>query len=226
MIADERYADASVWDARHRAILAAGEIDRSSEWLAPFLPRLAATAAREVLDLGCGTGYDALALARGGFAVCGIDHSRVALEEARRLAREHSLTIDFREGDIGLPLPYGNASFDAAISNLVLHSFADAVVRAIVADVARCLRPGGLFLFHVNSTQDLQRRTATQPPECRLGPRLFVLAGGQTMHFFSRDDCEDLLAGWTDVRLEAVTLRDARGAPVKSAWRCAARKAP
>jgi SAM-dependent methyltransferase len=226
MIADERYADASVWDARHRAILAAGDRDRSSEWLAPFLPLLAAAAARDVLDLGCGTGYDALALAARGFAVAGIDHSRVALAEAGRLARERSLDVAFREGDIGGPLPYADAAFDAAISNLVLHSFPDEVVRGIVAEVARCLRPGGLFLFHVNSTADLARRTATQVPERRLGPTSFVLAGGQTMHFFSRAYCEDLLAGWSDVRVEAVTSCDASGAPVKSVWRCTARKAP
>jgi len=226
MIADRHYAGASVWDARHLALLESGDLDRSSAWLEPFMALLAASAGRRVLDLGCGTGYDAVSLARNGFAVCGIDYSQVALDAARRLACAQSLAIDFRQGDIGLPLPYAEESFDATISNLVLHSFPDDVVRGIVREVGRCLRPGGLFLFHVNSTEDLPRRTAIQIPEWRLGPCFFVLAGGQTMHFFSRAYCESLLAGWVDVRLEAVTSHDARGAPVKSVWRCAARKAP
>ncbi len=108
---------------------------------------------------------------------------------ANRLADSEGLTIDFRQGDVGLPLDYADETFDAVVSNLVLHSFDDTVLRRIVREAARCLRPGGLFLFHANSTEDLERRLAFQPPERQLGPRSYLPAGGQTMHFFSRDYC-------------------------------------
>ena len=226
MTIDERYAAADVWDTKHRAILAVGDLDRSSIWLEPFLPLMESHKVGTVLDLGCGTGYDALALARRGYQVEGIDYAQVAIDEAIRLAQAEGLAIDFRQGDIGLPLPYADGAFDAVISNLVLHSFADAALRRIVGEVDRCLRPGGLFLFHANAMEDLEQRLSVQPPERQLGPRSFVLAGGQTMHFFSRDYCETLLADWLPLVLEPATSFDANGKPIKRVWRCAVRKRP
>lgn len=224
MTAGGQYAAADVWDTRFRSILAEGEPDRSSQWLEPFLPLLASHDCRCVFDLGCGTGYDAIALARRGFQVEGMDFAQVAIDQARRLAGAAGLAIDFRQGDIGLPLPYDDGAFDAVISNLVLHSFDDTVLRRIVGEVDRCLRPGGLFLFHANSTEDLDRRLAVQPPERRLGPRSYVLAGGQTMHFLSRDTCEALLGEWEQLVLEPVTSFDPGGNPIKQVWRGAFRK--
>ena len=224
MTIGERYATADVWDTKHRAILAVGDKDRSSLWLEPFLPLLEKHGARAVLDLGCGTGYDALALARRGYRVEGVDYAQVAIDEAIRLAGAEGLAIDFCQGDIGLPLPYADGIFDAVISNLVLHSFDDAALRRIVGEVDRCLRRGGLFLFHANAMEDLEQRLSVQPPERQLGPRSYVLAGGQTMHFFSRDYCEKLLAGWLPLVLEPTTSFDADGNPIKRVWRCAVRK--
>jgi len=224
MTIDERYAAADVWDTKHRAILAVGDLDRSSIWLDPFLPLMESQSCQDVLDLGCGTGYDALALARRGYRVEGIDYAQVAIDEAIRLAAAEALAIDFRQGDVGLPLPYANGAFDAVISNLVLHSFDDSALRRIVGEVDRCLRPGGLFLFHANAMEDLEQRLSVQPPERQLGPRSYVLAGGQTMHFFSRDYCETLLADWLPLVLEPATSFDADGNPIKRVWRCAVRK--
>ena len=219
MTAEQHYATASVWDTRFRSILAKGDPDRSSQWLEPFLPLLTAHHCRHVLDLGCGTGYDALALARRGFHVKGVDFTQIAIDQAKSLARSEGLKIDFRHGDIARPLPEADGAFDAVVSNLVLHSFDDVALRGIVAEVHRCLRPGGLFLFHANSTEDLKQRLAVQPAERKLGPRSYVLAGGQTMHFFSRDHCKTLLAGWKQLLLEPVTSFDPEGAPIKHVWR-------
>ena len=224
MTAGGQYAAADVWDTRFRSILAEGEPDRSSQWLEPFLPLLASHDCCRVFDLGCGTGYDAIALARRGFQVEGMDFAQVAIDQARRLAGAAGLAIDFRQGDIGLPLPYDDGAFDAVISNLVLHSFDDTVLRRIVGEVDRCLRPGGLFLFHANSTEDLDRRLAVQPPERQLGPRSYVLDGGQTMHFLDRDTCEALLGEWEQLVLEPVTSFDPGGNPIKQVWRGAFRK--
>lgn len=216
------YADSRVWDKRFRAILPAGDPDRSNQWLDPFLPLLAKKECRRVLDLGCGSGHDAVALARRGFAVSAIDHSPLAVAAAERLAAGAGAAVSFRQGDIGLPLPYQSAAFDAVLSNLLLHAFDGSVLRSIIAEVRRCLRPSGLFLFHVNSTEDVPLRLARQPAERQLGPCSYVLAGGQTMHFFSRSDCDVLLAGWSMLDLEAVTSFSADGLALKHAWRCAA----
>ncbi len=221
----ESYADGGVWDSRHRSLLGAGtDRDRSGEWLSPFLPSLVGGATLDVLDLGCGTGYDALELARRGFRVTAIDHSAVAIKQALKLAANKALNVNFQQGDVGKPLPYQDAAFDAVISNLVLHSFPDTTLRGIVGEIQRCLRLGGLLLFHANSTEDLARRTLHQPPERQVAPNLFVLAGGQSMHFFSHDYCRDLLRGWTVLDLQPVSSSDSEGRIIKSVWRCIAQK--
>lgn len=224
MTTDEHYAAASVWDTRFRSILAAGEPDRSSQWMEPFLPLLNERGCRRIFDLGCGTGYDALALARRGFQAEGMDFAQVAIDQARRLADDEGLAVEFRQGDVGVPLPFEDGAFDAVVSNLVLHSFDDIALRRIVGEVHRCLGPRGLFLFHANSMEDLERRLAFQPPERRLGPRSYVLSGGQTMHFFSRDYCEELFAGWKQLILEPVTSFDPEGNLIKQVWRGAFQK--
>ena len=219
MTAGELYAAAHVWDTKFRAILAVGDPDRSSLWLEPLLPLLTRHGCHRVLDLGCGTGYDSLALARRGFEVAGIDYAEVAIDEAIRLAGAEGVSVDFRQGDIALPLPYADGAFDAVISNLVLHSFDDVVLARIFGEVDRCLGPGGLFLFHANAMEDLEQRLSVQPAERQLGPRSFVLAGGQTMHFFSRDTCETMMSGWKQLVLEPVTSFDPDGNPIKQVWR-------
>jgi len=215
------YAGSRFWDERFRAVLSAEDPDRSGQWLDPFLPLLAENECRRVLDLGCGAGHDAVTLAGRGFAVSGIDHSLLAIAAAEQLAAA-GVAVNFRDGDIGLALPYESATFDAVLSNLVLHSFDDFVLRGVLGEARRCLRQGGLLLFHVNSFDDAPLRLARQPAERQFGPYAYVLAGGQTMRFFSRSDREWLLAGRRILHIEAVTSLSADGLPLKHAWRRAA----
>lgn len=54
----------------------------------------------KVLDLGCGQGRDAIALARLGYAVTGIDHSKVGIDQMNRIGKAQSLHLLGRLGDI------------------------------------------------------------------------------------------------------------------------------
>jgi 2-polyprenyl-3-methyl-5-hydroxy-6-metoxy-1,4-benzoquinol methylase len=60
-----------------------------------------------VLDVGCGQGRDAIALARLGFHVTGIDHSRVGIEQVNQVARKEKLPLKGLVADI-----YSYRSFD------------------------------------------------------------------------------------------------------------------
>ena len=55
---------------------------------------------RSVLEMGCGTGTNAIELARRGFQVTAIDWAVRAVRRAREKARSAGVTIDFRVGDI------------------------------------------------------------------------------------------------------------------------------
>jgi demethylmenaquinone methyltransferase/2-methoxy-6-polyprenyl-1,4-benzoquinol methylase len=122
---------APVYDAMNR-IMSAG-LDR--RWR-----RLAAEAVvhrgDRVLDACCGTGDLALAAARAGGAVTGVDFSRRMLERARR----KSATIEWVEGDL-LRLPFADGSFDAATVGFGVRNVAD-LPRAL-GELRRVLRTGG-----------------------------------------------------------------------------------
>ena len=55
---------------------------------------------RRILELGCGTGTNAIALARRGYSVTAVDQVDVAIDLARSKAETAGVHIDFRVGDL------------------------------------------------------------------------------------------------------------------------------
>jgi demethylmenaquinone methyltransferase/2-methoxy-6-polyprenyl-1,4-benzoquinol methylase len=89
-----------------------------------------------VLDACCGTGDLALAGARAGGQVTGIDFSERMLERARRKSGE----IEWVQGD-ALALPFDAESFDAATVGFGVRNLED--LDRGLAELARVLRPAG-----------------------------------------------------------------------------------
>ena len=103
------------------------------------------------LDVGCGAGFIAEELADAGFAVTGIDPSRVAIEAARAHAGQRGLDIEYLVG-AGEELPFPDAAFDLVSCCDVLEHVRD--LDRVIAETARVLRPGGLYLFDtINRTR-------------------------------------------------------------------------
>jgi trans-aconitate methyltransferase len=103
---------------------------------APVLDLLAPRRGERILDLGCGDGALTQALGAAGATVVGIDDSAYMAAAARRRG------LDARVMD-GQAMTF-NAEFDAVFSNAALHWMPDA--GAVLAGVARALRPGGRFV--------------------------------------------------------------------------------
>jgi len=99
---------------------------------------------KAVLDLGCAGGFMAEALTARGAQVTGIDPADQAIEAARAHAATegHAITYDI---GVGEALPYDDAAFDAVVCVDVLEHVQD--LPAVMAEAARVLRPGGVFLF-------------------------------------------------------------------------------
>ena len=97
-----------------------------------------------VLDLGSGPGLDVFLAAREvgpGGRVIGVDMTPAMLERARANAAKIGLShVEFREGRLEA-LPVESGSIDAVTSNCVINLVPDK--RAVFAEVARVLRPGG-----------------------------------------------------------------------------------
>jgi SAM-dependent methyltransferase len=100
----------------------------------------------QVLDLGSGDGrlLDLVLDANPGAGGVALDHNPAMLEaaDARFAALPEVAVIDH---DLELELPPGLGPFDAAISGLALHHFAEHRRRALFAEIRAHLRPGGVF---------------------------------------------------------------------------------
>jgi ubiquinone/menaquinone biosynthesis C-methylase UbiE len=127
----------------------AERIEREVAFLAEQLP-----AGGHVLDLACGTGRIAVPLAARGFAVAGIDISQRALEVARRAGPE----LDLRHGDMR-ELPWADGSFDAVINLWTAFGYFETPEEdeRVLREVARVLRPGGVFLIDTVNATSLHR---------------------------------------------------------------------
>jgi len=113
------------------------------------------TSEMRVLDAGCGGGRNLIYFFRSGFNVSGVDQSSEAIAEIRSLAAQlapHLPPDNFRVEHID-QMSFGDESFDVVVSSAVLH-FArdDAHWRAMVQEMWRVLKPGGIFFARLAST--------------------------------------------------------------------------
>ena len=121
---------------------------------------------KEIIELGCGTGYFGARLKRlGARRVVGVDITPAQLDTARRLNREHGLGLEFIEANAeSVPLPDG--VFDVAVSEYGACLYCEPDLW--IAEAARLLRPGGELIFLRNSTLSLLCMPATGPVQDRL----------------------------------------------------------
>ena len=104
-----------------------------------------------VLDACCGTGDLAVAAARTGGRVTGLDFSEPMLERARRKAPE----LTWVRGDV-LALPFEDGSFDAATVGFGIRNVED--ISAALRELRRVLRPGGrLAVLEITRPQGVLR---------------------------------------------------------------------
>ena len=101
------------------------------------------------IDLGCGTGTNAVYLARHGFSVAGIDASRRAIALARRRAKQAGVTCNFRAGDVSrLDRLSDMDVFDLALDIGCFHSLSADGRRAYARGLRACVARGGVYLLY------------------------------------------------------------------------------
>lgn len=113
----------------------------------PFLDKIfRERGVRKILDAACGPGRHAVALAKRGFEVTGLDVAPEMLVAARDHARAEAAPVEFIEGTVEEMPPRLRASFDGLIclgNALATLDSLDAVPRA-VASFAEVLREGAI----------------------------------------------------------------------------------
>lgn len=106
----------------------------------------------KLLDIACGSGrfLGQLAQAFPAMPMMGTDLSQAYLDEAaRHLTGRRNLSFKQANAEA---LPLENESFDIATSVFLYHELPNEVRRNVAAEIARILKPGGLFVF-VDSLQ-------------------------------------------------------------------------
>jgi ubiquinone/menaquinone biosynthesis C-methylase UbiE len=104
---------------------------------------LGLTSGSRILDIGCGTGDDALAMAslvgeQG--KVTGLDYGQPLIEEARRRAESAGLAVEFTAGDVHA-LDFPDDSFDGCRADRVFMHLRDR--EKALSEMVRVTKPGG-----------------------------------------------------------------------------------
>jgi cyclopropane fatty-acyl-phospholipid synthase-like methyltransferase len=105
-----------------------------------------------VLDLGCGTGTTAIAMARHGWEVVGVDFSAPAIRRARRKARRAGVDCRFYRADV-TDLTFLDERFDLALDVGCLHSVPVEGWASYALGLARLVGPGGWYLLYAFTTR-------------------------------------------------------------------------
>jgi SAM-dependent methyltransferase len=108
---------------------------------------IASAPAGRALDLGCGTGTNAITLARHGWRVTGIDFSPKAIRTARRKAARASVEVTFHTADV-TNLGWLNEVFDYVLDIGCLFTLKEKG-RALYADaLGRLVRTRGWYMLY------------------------------------------------------------------------------
>ena len=118
---------------------------------------------RHVLDLPCGEGTFAVKMAKRGYRTTGVDRSSAMLELARRKAREAHVNVRFIESDMR-SLRF-HEEFDLVTSwyDSLNYLLLWDDLKKTFAGVFRSLRPGGSFIFDMNTARTLSKTWQGHP---------------------------------------------------------------
>lgn len=149
--------------------------------------------AARVLCVADGEGRNSVWLAGQGHAVTAFDGSAVAVEKARALARAEAVEIAF---NVAMTDDWDwSQGFDAVVG--VFIQFLGPPARdAMLADMARAVRPGGLMLLHGYAPRQVDYGTGGPP--CR-------------DNMYTEDQMRAAFAGWDILRLADYDAEVAEG---------------
>jgi ubiquinone/menaquinone biosynthesis C-methylase UbiE len=123
----------------------------------------------DALDLGCGVGRHALALARMGFTVDAIDGSEVGITQLRKDAELDQLPIRTHHGMM-TNLPFPDARFDYLLAFNVIYHGNPEIIEATLSEISRVLRRGAILQLTMLSKRNVNFGVGNE-----IAPNTFVV---------------------------------------------------
>ena len=174
------------------------------------MAELAATLGQpRALDVGCGAGHTAVALAPACQEVIAYDLTEAMLAQVNILAKEKGLAnVHTKKGDVA-QLPFVDGEFDLVTTRYSAHHWLE--IKQALAEIHRVLRPGGLFLMcDIVSPEDLAVDTFLQTIEYLRDPshvRDHRVSEWHTMLAAAGFVVKDLISWPLDIQLDRWTTR-------------------
>lgn len=138
-------SDQENWEQRYRDGATPWDIGRPCEELQRVLQSGVVQPCR-TLDLGCGTGTNAVYLAQRGFDVTGVDVAQNALEKAREKAAAANVNVRFLHADV-CHLPDLGEPFDFVYDRGCFHTFKERRWEGFMDTLERATYSGSLYLM-------------------------------------------------------------------------------
>jgi SAM-dependent methyltransferase len=156
---------------------------------------------KRVLDLGCGSGWLSIFLAREGFEVVGVDLARHAIELARQWAEQESLSATFEVKDI-IELDYPEGSFDAVVANSIFEHLTHELAEKTLRRLNTVVRKDGLFFGCFD-------KVGGGPGEYYKlddGTHVYTDKGrsGMLLRFFDDNELRELMNDWTIESMDTI----------------------
>ncbi|MEP7205071.1 MAG: class I SAM-dependent methyltransferase [Candidatus Saccharibacteria bacterium] len=204
----------AIWNKKHSL----GEHEGLRHAPSSLAVLVEAELAREshILELGCGVGGDTVFFAEKSHTVVATDASEVVIEQNKKHFKDS--TVDFLVLDMQQPLPYSEGFFDTVFANLSLHYYSHTKTREIVEEIARVLKPNGIFAFACKSVDDIHHGVGEEVEK-----DIFVSPSGHVRHLFTIPYTKELLGDLFSIEL-VDTIGEEYNKVQSNILRCIARK--
>lgn len=189
----EWFEESDFWERLYPFIFPLERLERGDEEVENILQLTGLTSGR-VLDLCCGPGRHAVALARSGFQVTAVDLTSFLLKKGEELALREGLTIEWVQEDMRRFTR--DNTYDLVVNLFTSFGFFEEEEdnRRVITNIYQSLREGGVFILEMMGKEILAHHY--QKTRSRLSnDRLFI-------------ERNEIMDGWRQVRNHWILVKD------------------
>ena len=149
-----------------------------------------------ILEVGCGNGKTAVALAKRGYRVTGMDFSQKAID----ICRELIMDADFVCASV-LNIPFENGSFDGVAAFHVLEHLTDDEMATAAGELYRVMRKDSYLMVKCFAEGDMRSSKGTVSGDS------VIRGNGILYHYFTEDELKSKLCMFECVSIRTVEDR-------------------